>query len=77
MESPGDTEEGKRHHPTGKQQGRQRGTNTHSALILSLHASSVSLFILHRDTEQDGLESTTANTSAGHRDQRKQQQDWA
>lgn len=39
----GDTEEGKRHHPTRKEQGRQRGMNTHSAPTLSLHANSASL----------------------------------
>lgn len=63
--------------PMRKQQGRQRGMNTHFCSDTLPHSNSVSLFTCHRDTQQASLGSTTANTSAGHRDQTKQQQEQA
>lgn len=76
-ESPRDTGEGKRHHPH-EETARQAEGNEHPFCSDTLpHSNSVSLFTCHRDTQQASLGSTTANTSAGHRDQTKQQQEQA
>lgn len=64
--------------PSHKETARQAEGNEHPFCSDTLpHSNSVSLFTCHRDTEQAGLDSTTANTSAGHRGQRKQQQEQA
>lgn len=64
--------------PSHKETARQAEGNEHPFCSDTLpHSNSVSLFTCHRDTEQAGLDSTTANTSAGHRGQRKQEQEQA